>query len=140
MTQKTKKGFIFSIDSMLGIALVILIASIFIVQPLAKNPIIQLNVLNKSLTHDYGLIAFYTNSETTDIIIKDERSVDVEGIPVTVKDAEKLNIQPNYELAEFNKKFVYCTFYYQYDINTGNYYETGTKGNTERKEICIGVS
>ncbi|MDO8538780.1 MAG: hypothetical protein Q7S21_07930 [archaeon] len=135
MKQK-QKAFIFSIDSLLAIALVILVSYMFLLQPIAKNPATQLNILNKTILHDYAIIGFYTDHNATGLIEADSRT---EGTTI-VNDAKNLNLVQTTEIADDNK-FVYCAFYYDYDINSGGIWLTdGGKGKVEKKEICNGVS
>ena len=140
MKQK-QKAFIFSIDSLLAIVLVILVTYIFLLQPIARNPATQLNILNKTLLHDYAVVGFYLNATADDLIALDaNRIVDYNGIDYNINDAKNLNLAQNIEIADDNK-FVYCAFYYNYDLNTNGFWlNGGTKGNVERKDICNGVS
>lgn len=140
MILKKNKAFIFSIDSLLAIALVILVTYVFVLQPLARNPAVQLNILNKTILHDYALIGFYTDSNSSDLIDKDSRIVRIGSTDYTVKDALNLNLWSSELIADDNK-FVYCASYYNYDLNSNGFWlNDGNKGNAEKKDLCAGVS
>jgi len=135
---KNKKAFIFSTDALIAIALVILLTYIFLLQPQAKNPAIQLNVLSKTILHDYALVGFYNDKNATGLIEMDIRYDPIYSNAV-IKDAKLLNLVQSMEQADENT-FAYCAFYYNYDLNSGEFWISGTKGKVERKDICNGVS